>query len=298
MTKFTNKLGLPETIMQWAIETFQPPSDPKIMRASEIGDSLTIALLSRRHADEITRDISDLVYALLGTAVHEMLSRMEGSTNALIEEALEREVPDMPGWRITGHCDYLQTSDTAHGRYDLSDYKVSSVWAFILGDKPEWECQVNVYAWLYEGYGFRIARRQIVGILRDWKERDARQKPDYPQQPVVVVPQKEWTPKVAGEWVARRVREFAELLKLSDDALPACTPAERWNKSAKWAVKKSKKAKRAVTGGLYDDPESAREHAEAIGGVVEHRPGEDTRCTRYCDVAEWCPFFKKVYGGK
>ena len=33
---------------------------------------------------------------------------------------------------------------------DVVDYKVTSVWSLLLGEKPEWEKQLNTYAWLIE----------------------------------------------------------------------------------------------------------------------------------------------------
>jgi len=66
-----------------------------------------------------------------------------------------------------------------------------------------------------------------------------------------------------------------------------CTPEERWERPAVFAVRTPGR-KSAVK--LYEDRDLAQAHADDLkGGYVEHRPGEPTRCLYYCPVAGFCP---------
>jgi hypothetical protein len=72
------------------------------------------------------------------------------------------------------------------------------------------------------------------------------------------------------------------------DLMPVCTPEERWRKPTVWAVYAPGKTVKAAK--LHDNAEDAAAHAERIGGEVQYRAGEDTRCEEYCEVSRWCPY--------
>lgn len=72
-----------------------------------------------------------------------------------------------------------------------------------------------------------------------------------------------------------------------------CTDEERWHKPDKWAVKKPGN-KRALK--LHDTREAAMAHAGTTL-EVEYRPGEDTKCLKYCSVAQFCDHGRLVLQG-
>jgi len=172
----------------------------------------------------------------------------------------------------------------------LTDWKVTSVFSFLLGDKPEWEAQLNCYKWLYEQNGFKVTKLQIVAILRDWMMSRARQEPDYPQCAVMVVDIPMWEPKVAQEYIEHRVRIHQQAETVPDNGLTPCKPEERWEKPTTYAVMKpgNKRARR-----VFDVSDEAF-NEKKTGEIVVERPGESIRCQRYCKAMLWCNQAKEM----
>lgn len=183
------------------------------------------ALLEQQHDAEIVIDVADEVYALLGSSVHSVLERAEAD-NALQEERLSM---DIDGWMVTGKPDLLEADGT------LSDYKVCSVFSFLLGDKPEWETQLNCYAALYRHAGFAVKRLQIVAILRDWR-RSRIPDDDYPAAPALAVDIPLWPYEKTYRYLQERVLLHKKARMVGE--FPECTPEERWERPDTWAVKK------------------------------------------------------------
>jgi hypothetical protein len=106
----------------------------------------------------------------------------------------------------------------------------------------------------------------------------------YPSVPFVSLPVKTWADSYTREYIDERLT----LHFINPPAV--CTPEERWEKPAKFAVMKGSN-KRAVK--LHDSMAEANKHmdnanAKVKGHWVEHRPGTDTRCVDYCPVKQFC----------
>jgi hypothetical protein len=277
--RYTNNYHLPEPLVQ-ALMLDNHVLAGDISVTSLIKPPL-MRVLEQRHGDEIVEDVSDLVWVTLGSSVHAIIEAHRRG-NWLTEETL---TADAEGWRISGTCDLLESDGT------LTDYKVTSVYSFLMGDKPEWEAQLNLYAWLYRQNGFTPRRLQIVALLRDWQSRKAEYERDYPQCAVLVKPIRLWSPLNGREYLLERVRlhQAAEGMPIKD--IPLCSPEERWEKETVYAVKK-KGNKTAVSGGLCQTMEQAQKVAasKSYPCEIEVRPGEPVRCKRYCRVAHLCPF--------
>lgn len=243
-----------------------------------------MAYLEHVHRDEIVEDVSDGMWRLLGLAVHVVLERADLS-NVLQEEPLTAEIA---GYTVSG------TPDLWREPAILKDYKITSVWSFLLGDKPEWEQQLNAYAALYRRNGFPVEQLTIAAILRDWQK--ARTNEDgYPPIPFMEVHPRLWSPEQAEEWLSQRVAVH-QLARTGD--YPPCTAEERWARPDTWAVMK-KGAKRATR--VFDDPGAAEDFSITLTKdqhIVEHRPGKDVRCEGYCRVAEWCGQWAAMKGGR
>ena len=234
-------------------------------------------ILITRHDSEITEDVSERVWLLLGSAVHAVLERID-SDNHLLEERLTAEVD---GWTISGKPDLLDPGGV------LTDWKVTSVFAFLLGDKPEWIQQLNFYKWLYHKQGFKITKLQIIAILRDWSKMRARRESDYPQTAIHTIP----ITMLDIPAIEQTIRSLVHLHKTSedlpDDQLPECTPAERWERPTTYAVKKETNIKAFR---VFEDEATAKALLEekGKGWIVEIRPGASIRCQEYCLAAHFC----------
>lgn len=283
--KLTNLYGLPEPIYQAVVnDAYKGGGDISVTTAIK---PPRIRVLEKRHKDEITEDASRRLWSLLGQAVHHILER--GETPGHIKE--QRVYRTVNGWRLSGQFDLLRL----HGS-KLSDYKVTSCFSFLLGDKPEWEQQLNLLRWLMadgelaDGTPVRydINELEINAILRDWTESKKDTDPNYPPIAFQSVSIPVWPLEKAAAFALERVKIHQEAEKHDDANLPRCTDAERWAKPDAWAVKKPG-AKKALPGGVCDSLAAAKEFAaKNPGATIEHRPGASVRCERYCLAKNFC----------
>lgn len=282
--EITNNQNLPQPFVDAVSSSIRVPKRG-VISCTGIIDPPQKRILTIDHWDEIEEDASDRVWALFGSSVHAVLEKHEG--NNLSEETLSHEVD---GWNITGTIDLWENGT-------LDDYKVTSVYAFLLGEKEEWKWQTNIYAWLYRKYGFEVKKLRIIAILRDWSRRKAEQDKDYPQSNVLV---KE-IELLSDEEVESYVKTRLTMHKMAEEgALPECSDEERWHRPDTWAVKKegNKKATRVFEKEFQAetfviDQEKSPPKGKVVKWVIEHRRGEDVRCDSYCSAAPWCEQRKK-----
>lgn len=261
--KITNKHNLPQQLVNAV--TYDDYGDPKSWTPTSLIRPAWMAKLMREHWDEIEEDVSDRLWALIGSAAHVVLER---AANGAVTE--KRYYAELDGEKISAKIDLLDG--------DLVDYKITSVWSIKdcldHGPKPEWEQQMNIQAWLLRKNGMSYRNIEIVGIARDWQE-SKRFDSNYPPR-AAALPVPEWDDEEVEKFILDRI-EAHKNPKI-------CTPEERWEKKPVFALMK-KGRKRAVK--LFD----SREEAEANMGpdmYVDFRPGESVRCERYCSVSEFC----------
>lgn len=248
-----------------------------------------IRMLKQRHAAEIEEDVSDRIWALLGSSVHSMLERGEDSSS-LVEERLSMQV----GMKtVSGKTDIYHDGE-------ITDYKVTSSWSVVYNPdgKIEWEQQLNCLALLYKQAGFEVKSLKIVAILRDWSAANAKKDADYPQIPAVVISVPLWTSLEQLGYVKQRVADHMACEIMDDDSIPVCTPHERWQSKTTHAVYKNDNKRAAKV---------CDTHGEAVSYVgaqdskhlwrIEERPGEDKRCASYCPVAKFCNHGRTVLAG-
>jgi len=282
---FTNKQNLPEAFVR-AVEFNDYDSGKSDITVTQLIGPPLIPMLKDIYEDQIEEDVSDRMWSLLGSAVHNVLERAAGH-NEIVEHRMYRE---MHGWRIGGQLDNLDLRSAI-----LSDYKVTSVWSVIDGPKDEWITQLNVLKWILQGNAVKVDKLQIVAMLRDWSRTKAKVDPSYPQNNVIVVD----IPIMDDieSYISGRIRDHQGARILADnqreEEILECTPEERWEKPSKWAVMKQGN-KRAVK--LHNTEEGAEKHKDELGKnyYVEHRPGERTRCEHYCPVAQFCQYHTKA----
>ena len=214
----------------------------------------------------------------------------EANPTSFTEESFSHEVC---GKTVTGRVDLYDMAERT-----LTDYKTASVWKVMFGDFEDWRRQGLIYAWLMDKSGLQVDKCRFVAMLRDWSRGEAGRKAGYPQSQVHVyefeVGEREL--EEAGAFVRKKVAELLEAEALADDDIPPCSPEERWEKPATWAVMK---AGRKTALRVFDTKEAAETQAAAIDGAyVEERKGTSARCEGYCLAAGFCSFAKGLKGGK
>lgn len=248
---------------------------------TEIISPPRIQRLRKKHFDEIEQDVADMLWSLLGSALHVVAERGQ-TENHITEERLNTEID---GVTLSGAIDLQKNTDSGTV---ITDYKFTSAWA-IRQDKFEWEAQQNIYAWLVT----RVKKETVSGIqicamIRDWSRREAASKPDYPPAPIQVLELNLWPLERTEAYIKERL-QMHRLAKVADDwgdALPECTDDERWMRTTQYAVKREGR-KTAIR--VLDAEEEAKELAEKEKGFVEIRKGEAIRCANnFCGVNQWC----------
>jgi len=196
--KLTNKHGLPEAFVRFLRNDKYSRGNADISVTTLI-DAPRINKLRERHSDELTMDVSDRLWALLGTATHHILEQAE-QPNVVTEERMYWQVFD---WKLSGAVDVQEYM--ADGSVKIIDYKVCSAWS-VMNDKPEWERQLNCYAYLVrKNKQLPVSGLQVCAILRDWNRRKAETEANYPDSPVVMVDVPLWDQDIQDKYIEDRV---------------------------------------------------------------------------------------------
>jgi hypothetical protein len=276
--KVTNKYGVPAPLVTLATREYYSKGAAQYS-VTELLSSPRIRRLREQYDSEMESDVSDLLWSMLGSALHVVMER--GQTPGYITE--ERLFVEVDGVKISGAIDIQQEVD---GGIVIIDYKFTSAWA-VMNEKIEWEQQLNVYKWLVEKVkGKPVTGLKICGLIRDFNRHDFRE--GYPAAPIHMVQIPMWSTHQADRFVKERLEAHRNSKVDHDlgDALNECSPEERWMSETMYAVKREGR-KTAIR--VFKSMEEATQLAEKEKGYVETRLGEPKRCTgNYCGVNKWC----------
>jgi hypothetical protein len=277
--KLTNKNNFPEALVRAIQNDSYTPGERADFSPTELLQPPRLRALKKIHKHEIVEDVEDRLWALYGQIVSTILERANEAD--LAEKRLYAKFGD---FTLAGQFDSFSIKNST-----LSDWKFSTAWSFKSNQdpKPEWIAQLNMYAELLRRNGYTVNKLQIVGLIRDWQMRDAKQNPDYPQAQVVTQDIPMWSSEQVESFIQLRIAMHLA----AERELPECSEQDRWAKPSIYAVMKGK---RAMPGGLQFSLEAAESLcAKNPGTRVEFRKGESTRCNSYCPVSEFCTQFKK-----
>ena len=291
--ELTNKSNLPNVIKRAVA------NDPYDSSGSDISTTRLITpprirVLEAKHWENLTEDVADKIFALLGSSVHHVIER--AVTDEDIAEL--RLFHEVNGWTLSGQFDLL----TSKG--ELIDFKVTSAWAALdalKNGKAEWEQQLNVLDYLsrhtdhslknYLGKTLKVKSLSIMAILRDWSKMKTMTSKDYPRKQVVMIPVRQWSEEEQDNFVLARIKAHQEA---EVGELPVCSAKERWRKDDKYAIMKDGR-KTALR--LLDTKDQVKQYlkdnklVEGKGCTVVLRAGEDIRCQSYCRVNSFCDYF-------
>jgi len=283
--KVTNVNGLPEVLVR-AISSnwYSGAGVQRFASVTQLIKPTKITVLERRHWQEITRDASDMIWSLMGSAMHKVLEA-GGDNNSLSEERVSAMVSDA---RITGGVDFYEDGV-------ITDFKFIGVWSRTSAERrEEWEKQLNMYAYLYRELGFEVRELRVLAIYRDWSKRRAESEANYPCQ-VEIIPVQLWDNDAARRFIEARVLDIRDALEHPDDLVPECSPGERWQAPDQYAVYKTG-GSRALR--VFDTEKEAQEyiagHKDAEGLSLVVRQGYPKRCHDYCPVNGFCHFYRDL----
>ena len=253
--------------------------------------------LKREHFDEIEKDVSDMMAAFIGNAIHDYLEQLAEGTDHIVEKRLFAEID---GKKISGCIDILEFIKS--GLYKVGDYKTTKVWAVTL--KPEdtfrkWEEQLNINAWLCHKNGIEVCESAFIeAFFMDFQKGRAGTGL-YPKVHQKRYEFKLWSLEEQEAFVRERILLHEEAKEL----LPYCTEKEMW-KDNEWKLfKKGRKTAVKKEYGQKDIEAYARgkkilrPDGTLINGYsIECIQGEYKRCKEYCDGAAFCEQWKENKG--
>ena len=271
--KLTNNYGAPDSIVD-AIRNDPYTKDGADFSVTELIKPPQIRRLWQDYEDEISVDVREEVWKLLGKGVH---SAIEQADSEGTKE--QRFHAEHDGVTISGAIDLVGDDGS------VTDYKVTSTYSVQKGLKEDWEKQLNLYAWLLRQNDITATKLNIVCICRDWV-RSRVGKYNYPESMVVVLSVPIWRDGRQDDYVDQRIRVHTQ------EATIPCTPEERWARGA-YQVNPTH------SGG--GKPRSFDSLQEATNYINKQKTGSYSivdgnakyiRCEGWCEVADFCPQWK------
>jgi len=285
MTILTNKLGLPRSIEN-AVRRDPYSFGNANISVTGLIDSARKRALEIKHKDEITEDVADRIWSLMGQVLHGVLERADDEAVTEKRLFIERH-----GWIISGAFDRLLLEGQA-----LQDYKSTSTYALKDGPKPGWVAQLNIYALMIrEDMDATVNRLQVVVVFRDWQKSKAKHAPDlYPQSPVGVFDIPMWTAEQTEAYITERLMAHGH----AQHQLPECTAEERWARPPVYALWKDGNVKATKLFNDLSDAERAMMEAKVKNGKAEYRietiAEQNVRCEDFCPAAPHCEQWRKL----
>ena len=283
--KVTNKYGLPQALVN-AVGLTQHNKEG-CYSATTLLHGVRETLLTKRHWDEMTVDVSDSIWTIFGTAVHLIMENQKDNT--FKEERFEIPISNS---KLTGQVDCYDLENEV-----LIDWKTASTWKIIYQNFDDWKKQGLIYAYLLKKNRLNVKHCKFIAMLKDHSKTKAKIDNDYPSHPVSVyefdVTENDLIQ--TAKFVQEKIIEIEENYNKPDDELPVCTAEERWATPDKYAVMK-KGRKSAVR--VLDTKEDAEKLAENLGTghYIEFRKGESKKCSDYCLCKDFCNYYKENIG--
>lgn len=259
--RYTNKLNLPESFMNYASN--RKPVENRYS-VTELLKPIREIKLTRLHYDDIEVDVSEMIPAIFGSAVHKILE--ENTT----ENAEESFTAELGGITISGRLDLID-----YDNLTIKDYKTCSV---SKKDFEDWRMQGLIYAYLvFRSKDIIIRHLKFYAIYKDYsKIRNSDLRPvfvyEYEIQDSDYIFIESW------------LKERIAALKSSE--IPECSDEDKWYSGTKYAVYKKEGDKRAMA--VCDTEEAAHTIVAEKTGVIEVRYGENVKCNNYCKCRKYC----------
>lgn len=285
----TNKNNLPEPIYRAVLHNSYTGNPDKFF-ASVTGllKGVKQFVLEKRYQEELEEDASDRIWSLMGSAMHTVLERsVDKEDEDILAEKRFSAVVD--GEILSGGID-LYENETIY------DFKFTSVFSYTNSTRlAEWTKQLNMYAYLYQKFGYEVTSIKVLAIYRDWqKSRYLCKRPDelYPRQ-VEEIDVPLWDLAETEAYIKQRFALIKEALELPDDMIEPCTFEERWEEEPRYAIMKPGN-QRATK--VFTDKEEAESYLNNMKDkdsfMLEHRQGLPRKCQEYCPVSAYCSYAK------
>ena len=313
MQKFTNKKNVPLSMAVWlAADDYAYNSDPNVISATTLLQPIRAIVLARQNKtlDKIA-DISDMIAARMGTAIHDSVEKAWLSpkletileklnyTNDMIKRICVNPNPSNIASSVIPVYIEQRTTKAINGmsvtgQFDLvidgviEDIKSTSVYTYIFGSNNEkYKQQMSIYRWLFpniiiEDYGY------VNYVFTDWAKMKARQDRGYPQDKQLQYKVKLMSIQETEDFIKSIVAKIKLNLPLPQDQLPECTRDELWQRDDIFKYYKNPANTARSTKNYNTLAEAQQRHLDdGEVGMVKVYKGEVVRC-KYCNVVDIC----------
>ena len=271
--KLTNEFGAPDEIVK-AIQNDPYTKDGADFSVTELIKPPQIRRLWKEHDEDISVDVRDEIWKLLGKGVHAAIEQADSEGTK--EQRFHAKHND---FTISGAIDLIGDDGL------ITDYKVTSAYSVQKGLKEDWERQLNLYAWLLRQNGITANKLQIVAICRDWMKSRVG-KYDYPDSMVVVLSVPMWRDGRQDDYVDQRVR-----IHTQESTIP-CTPEERWARGAYQVNPTHSKGGKPRSFDTLQDAKDYINKQKTGSYIIKDGDAKYVRCESWCEVAPFCPQWK------
>ena len=153
--------------------------------------------LKKKYKDDIVHDAADLIWILLGRAIHQVIeySSVPDSWRE------QRKFIETRGLKISGQADIYNPVDGI-----IKDVKSTSVYKTRDGLPDDWEKQLNLYAAIWRENGFPVKRLRVLAVYRDWRSAEALKNKNYPATALDELQVPCWRHSVAMDYLNERIQ--------------------------------------------------------------------------------------------
>lgn len=271
----------------------------------------TMIVLQRRFKDKIKRDVQDMADINAGTALHATLQKYFEDDGYICEQELRQvfELSEGEFFVLTGKFDAY--SPSLRKLVDIKNTKLATFNKQSSGKDDEWFRQTALYCMLlysnnpswFDGVETvtieaRITDLSVVKEAKAGNSTDKWRRIDW-----------NWSDMckqllTIQNKMLDNIREVQRLKSVPTEELPICSEEDRWAERT-WKIYKRTKdgtghlAKAEKGHASYESEEEAKEGFGKAGFdpdsyVIDSVGGESIRCKYYCEVAEFCPHYKKM----
>jgi len=221
---YTNKKMIPLHVVRGIKHSWEYSKGEADFSVTELLQPPKVRALKLQHKDELVEDYSDTIASFIGTSVHKMLEQAnEGVEGLETEMRINTEVTvDNKDYVISGCIDLIN-----HNENKITDYKTTSAYA-VINDKPEWDYQLNIYAWLY-ALAFNkkdMPSAEVVAFLKDWSKSRSINSNTYPQTAVFTKPIMVWSMEEVENFIKERIK--LHVASATDTQDIQCSDEEIW----------------------------------------------------------------------
>lgn len=251
----TNKHGIPLSLAVWLMKD-DYDYDPTAISATSLLRPIRQAILSSRMPrQQITMDLSDLIASRMGTSLHAGVEDAWKSKPEVLQAILQQlQIPEKVAKRviINPTDDELEkgclpiymeqrryatvNGQKISGKYDflcdgvLEDFKSTSVYSYLLGDKTEkFRQQGSIYRFIDPK---RITEdyMRVSYIFTDWQRSQVNVQANYPSSRIKAVEIPLMPIPETKDFIADKLNQFNKFKNVPEESLPRCTDAELWRK--------------------------------------------------------------------